>query len=60
MFCHTTVNCVVYSDLKKLFWLEHFRALIFDNFRGLSREECIDELKSLFGDEAASYTTMKN
>ena len=40
---------------------EHFRAIIFHNFRrGLSRQECIDELKFLYGDEAPSYSTMKN
>ena len=40
---------------------EHFRAIIFYNFRrGLSRQECIDELKSLFGDKAPSYSTVKN
>ena len=40
---------------------EQFRAIIFHNFRsGLSRQECIDELKSLFGDEAPSHGTMKN
>ena len=37
---------------------EHFRSMIFYNFRhGLSRQECIDELKSLF---APSYSTVKN
>lgn len=40
---------------------EHFRAIIFHNFRrGLSRQECIDELSSLYGDEAPSYSTVKN
>ena len=40
---------------------EHFRANIFYNFRcGLSRQECIDELKSLFGDEAPFHSTVKN
>ena len=40
---------------------EHFRAIIFYNFRrGLSRQECIDEFKSLFGDKAPSYSTVKN
>ena len=32
---------------------EHFR-------RRLSRQDCIDELKSLFGDKAANYDTVKN
>ena len=40
---------------------ELFRVNIFYNFRReLSRQECIDELKSLFGDKAPSYSTMKN
>ncbi|XP_037931157.1 uncharacterized protein LOC119687373 [Teleopsis dalmanni] len=40
---------------------EHFRATIFHNFRcRLSRQECIDELKSLYGDEAPPYSTVKN
>ena len=34
---------------------------IFYNFRrGLSGQECIDELKSLFGDKAPCYSTVKN
>ena len=40
---------------------EHFRAIFFQNFRrGLSRQECIDELKFVYGDEAPSFTTTKN
>ena len=40
---------------------EHFRSIIFYNFRGgLSRQECIDEPKSLFGDKALSYSTVKS
>lgn len=40
---------------------EHFRAIIFHNFRrGLSRQECINELNSLYGDDAPSYSTVKN
>ena len=40
---------------------EHFRSIIFYNFRGgLSRQECIDELKTLFGDKAPFYSTVKN
>ena len=36
-------------------------ANIFHNFRrGLSRQEYIDELKSLYGAEAPSYSTMKS
>ena len=40
---------------------KHFRAIIFHSFwRGLSRQECIDELQSLFGNKAPSYSTVKN
>ena len=40
---------------------EYFRGIAFYNFRrGLSRQERIDELKSLFGDKAPSYSTVKN
>ena len=67
MFWRTTVICVVYSDLKKHFGKkieltrEHFRSNIFDNVRrGLPWQEYIDELKSLFGDKPASYSTVKN
>ena len=32
---------------------EHFRAIIFHNFRrGLTQQQCIDELNSIFGVEA--------
>jgi len=41
--------------------VKHFRAIIFHNFRrGLSRQGCINELKSLYDDEAPSYSTVKN
>ena len=34
---------------------EHFRVIIFYNFRcGLTQQQCIDELNSIFGDEAPS------
>ncbi|GFT74146.1 HTH_48 domain-containing protein [Nephila pilipes] len=40
---------------------EHFRAIIFHNFRrGLSRQECFDELNFLYSDKAPSYSTVKN
>ena len=43
------------------FTSENFRAIIFYNFRrGLLRQESIDELKSLFGDKALSYSNVKN
>lgn len=39
---------------------EHFRAIIYHNFRReLTRQECADELKSFYGDEAPSLTTVK-
>lgn len=38
---------------------EHFRAIIFHNFkRRLTQQQCIDELKSLYGDEAPSKSTV--
>lgn len=44
-------------DLKR----SHFRAIIFHNFRrGLSRQECFDELNSLYGEQAPSLSTIKN
>jgi len=51
-----------FNSVKKMeLTREHFRAIIFHNFRrGLSRQECIDELKSLYGDQAPSYSTVKN
>ena len=40
---------------------EHFPSIIFQNFgSGLSRQKYIDEFKSLYGDEAPSYSTVKN
>lgn len=40
---------------------EHFRTIIFYNFRRqLTRQECIDELISFYGDQASSYSTGKN
>ena len=36
---------------------EHFRAIIFYNFRcGFAQQQCIDEFNSVFGDEAPSRT----
>ena len=38
---------------------EYFRAIIFYNFRhGLTQQQCIDELNSMFGDEAPSRTSV--
>ena len=39
---------------------KNFLAIIYYDFRrGLSRQECIDQLISTFGDEAPSYATVK-
>lgn len=38
---------------------EHFRAIIFYNFqRGLTQQQCLDELNSIFGGEAPSRTSV--
>ena len=38
---------------------EHFRAIIFYNFRrGLTKQQCIDELNLIFGDEVPSRTSV--
>ena len=38
---------------------ERFRAIIFYNFRHLlTQQQCIDELNSIFGDEAPSSTSV--
>ena len=38
---------------------EHFRAFIFYNFRsGLTQQQYINELNSIFGDEAPSRTNV--
>ena len=38
---------------------EHFRAIIFYNFRrGLTQQQCIDELNSIFGDKVPSRTSV--
>ena len=51
------MNLAKYMELIR----EHFLAIIFHKFRrGLSQQECIDELKSLFGDKAPSSSTVKN
>ena len=37
----------------------HFRAIIFYNFRrGLTQQQCMDELSSIFGDEAPSRASV--
>ena len=66
MFWRTNLICVVYRDLKKIIWQRnginscHFRANNFYNFRRELSQEYIDELISLFGDKAPSYSTVKN
>ena len=60
MFGLTTVICVVYGDQQIELTREHFPSIIFTTFDRLSWQECIDELKSLFGDKAPSYKTVKN
>ena len=38
---------------------EHFRAIIFYSFRrALTQQQCIDELNSIFGDEAPSRASV--
>ena len=38
---------------------EHFRAIIFHNFRrGLTQQQCIDELNLIFGNEAPLNTSV--
>ena len=38
---------------------EHFRVIIFNNFRrGLTQRQCIDGLNSIFGDKAPSRTSV--
>ena len=38
---------------------EHFRVIIFYNSRrGLTQQQCNDELNSIFGDEASSRTSV--
>ena len=38
---------------------EHFREIIFFNFRrGLTQQQCIDELNSIFGNEPPSWTSV--
>ena len=61
-----SVICVAYSDLKIVshqkmeLTRENFRAIIYYEFRrGLSRQGCIDQLISTFGDEAPFYANVK-
>ena len=39
---------------------EYFLSIIFHNFRRGLSQEYIDEIKSLFGNKAPSYSTVKN
>ena len=65
-FCYVSAICVVYSNLKDSSLAqkmelnrEYFHAIIFYNFRrGLTQPHGIDELNSIFGDEAPSRTSV--
>ena len=62
MFWRTTIICVVYGDLKINLEkeIELTCSIIFYNFqRRLTGQECIDELKSFFGDRAPTYGNVK-
>ena len=59
MFCHlsvimfSTVTWKVCLSKKMELTRENFSAMIYYDFRrGLSRQECLDQLISTFGDEA--------
>ncbi|XP_031627958.1 uncharacterized protein LOC116343836 [Contarinia nasturtii] len=55
------VTCKLLLSEKMELTRENFRTMIYYEFRlGLSRQECIDQLVSTFGDEAPSFSTMKN
>ena len=61
-----SIICVVYSDLNRdsekrmELTRENFRSMIYYDFRrGLSRQECIDQLISTFSDKSPSYATVK-
>ena len=62
MFWCTTVWLENINLAKKIeLTRQHFHSIIFYNFgRGLSRQECIDEPKSLYGKEAPSSSSVKN
>ena len=64
-FCHLSVICVVYSDLKIVSQQKNgsnlwtFSCDDYNCRRRLSRQKCIDKLISTFGDEAPSHATVK-
>ena len=55
------VNLKIHLVKKMELNREHFRAMIFHNFRRrLSRQECFDEFNSLYSDETPAYNTVKS
>ena len=60
-FWHTSAICVVYSNLKDSFRPKNLMKLwicLWDYYLQLSQQQCIDELNSIFGDEARSRTSV--
>ena len=54
-----TVTLKIHLTQKMALNREHFRAIIFDNLRrGLTQQQCIDELNSIFGAEAPSRNSV--
>ena len=59
LFVLFTVTLKIHFAQKMVLSREHFRAIIFVNFRrGLTQQQCIDERNSIFGDEAPSRTNV--
>ena len=55
LFVLFTVTYKIHRAQKMELNRKHFRAIIFYNFRrGLTQQQCIDELNSIFGNEAPS------
>lgn len=66
-FCHLSMMCVIYSDLKFVSQRKNginsskFSCNDFYGFwRGLSRQECIDQLICTFGHEAPWFASVKS
>ena len=58
---HTRAICVVHLDQKMELNREHFCAIIFCNFRrGLTQQQCIDELNSIFNQGPVFIVGMVN
>ena len=54
-----TVTYKIHLAQKMVNSIKHFRAIIFYNFRrGLTQQQCIDELNSIFVNEAPSRTSV--